>query len=92
MIVTTRPTLAAAAAPVVIVPALDSGHPGRHVTVRNMSGTNVVELGAPGFAAGAGFELAVNGTVQLPLQLGELLAASAAGAGGAVLHVLVVGA
>ena len=92
MIVTTRPTLVAAAAAVVIVPVTDTGHPGRQVTVRNMSTTNVVELGAPGFAAGSGFELAVSATVQLQLQLGELLAASAAAAGGAALQVLVVGA
>lgn len=90
MIVTSRPTVGAAAT--VIVDAADSGHPGRHVTVRNSSGTNDAELGGPGFAAGAGYLLPAGATITLTLQQHDQLAASAAGVGGAVLHVLVTGA
>lgn len=88
MIRATRPALPTTAT--VIVDATDSRHPGRQVTVHNLSGTNEAELGGPGFAAGAGYVLNPGQTLQLTLQAGDELAASSAL--GATLHVLVTGA
>lgn len=90
MIVAKRVALAAGAAAVELVSADDSGHPGRHVTIRNTDATNVAQLGGPGFAAGSGYELPTGGVVQLQLQRGD--AVHALSALGATLHVLVAGA
>lgn len=87
MILTSRPSVAALTD---IVGADDSGHPGRHVRIRNTSGTTAAEIGPPGFAAGTGYGLAAGEVVDLPLQAGDRLAARAGLA--VTLHVIVTGA
>lgn len=90
MIEAKRVTLAAAAAAVEVVGAADTGHPGRHVTVRNNDATNQAQLGGPGLTNGAGYRLAAGGVVQLTLQHGDTL--HALSDLGAALDVLVAGA
>ena len=49
------------------------------VTLRNQ-GPNTVELGAAGFAYGAGFPLAINETVEVNVKEGEVIHADCAAA------------
>lgn len=68
------------------------GVSGTKLKVKNLDGTNAVDLGPSGVTAGGGFELAAGATETFELAHGEVLYAIRSGAADVVLAVLRTGA